>query len=153
MTANPSITVRYGFNWGARCGSVVSQDVTVSLNRKPKTAKQTPVSALSKLNVRELVIYLQDEIEALLQDYQWESNTPYLRDLIKAKADTICEKVKNNGGIQEYLNVCDESNNTDDVIDNEMFVLSTSIEPGRACGKMVQELTIYRSGQLKALIK
>ena len=118
-----------------------------------KTAKKNPVTALSALNVRELVIYLQDEIEALLQDYQWEFNTPYLRDLIKAKADTICEKVKNNGGIQEYLNVCDESNNTDDVIDNEMFVLSTSIEPGRACGKMVQELTIYKSGALQALIK
>ena len=118
-----------------------------------KTAKKNPVTALSALNVRELVIYLQDEIEALLQDYQWEFNTPYLRDLIKAKADTICEKVKNNGGIQEYLNVCDESNNTDDVIDNEMFVLSTSIEPGRACGKMIQELTIYRSGQLRALIR
>lgn len=118
-----------------------------------KTAKQTPVTALSALNVRELVIYLQDEIEALLQDYQWEFNTPYLRDLIKDKADTICERVKNNGGIQEYLNVCDESNNTDDVIDNEMFVLSTSIEPGRASGKMVQELTIFASGQLRATIK
>lgn len=117
-----------------------------------KTAKQNPVTALSSLNVRELVIYLQDEIEKLLQDYQWEFNTPYLRDLIKAKADTICERVKNNGGILEYLNVCDESNNTSDVIDNEMFVLSTSIEPGRACGKMVQELTIYRTGILKSLI-
>ena len=118
-----------------------------------QTAKQTPKTALSSLNVRELVIYLQDEIEALLQDYQWEFNSPYLRDLVKAKADTICEKVKNNHGIQEYLNVCDESNNTPDVIDNEMFVLSTSIEPGRASGKMVQELTIYKTGAVKALIK
>ena len=118
-----------------------------------QTAKQNPVTALSSLNVRELVIYLQDQIEALLQDYQWEFNTPYLRDLIKAKADTICERVKNNGGIYEYLNVCDESNNTDDVIDNEMFVLSTSIEPGRGAGKMVHELTIYRKGQMSSLIK
>lgn len=118
-----------------------------------QTAKQNPVSALSSLNVRELVIYLQDQIEALLQDYQWEFNTPYLRDLIKAKADTICERVKNNGGIYEYLNVCDGSNNTDDVIDNEMFVLSTSIEPGRGAGKMVHELTIYRKGQMSSLIK
>ena len=118
-----------------------------------QTAKQNPVTALSKLHVRELVIYLQDEIEKLLQDYQWEFNTPYLRDLVKAKADTICEKVKNNGGLYEYLNVCDESNNTDDVINNEMFVLSTSIEPGMGCGKMVQELTIYRKGGMQALIK
>lgn len=118
-----------------------------------QTAKQNPKTALSALNVRELVIYLQDEIEKLLQGYQWEFNTPYLRDLIKAKADTICENVKNNGGIQEYLNVCDTSNNTNDVIDNEMFVLSTSIEPGRGCGKMVQELTLYKTGGLSALIK
>lgn len=118
-----------------------------------QTAKQNPVTALSSLNVRELVIYLQDQIEALLQDYQWEFNTPYLRDLIKAKADTICERIKNNGGIYEYLNVCDESNNTDDVIDNEMFVLSTSIEPGRGAGKMIHELTIYRKGQMSSLIK
>ena len=118
-----------------------------------QTAKQNPVTALSKLHVRELVIYLQDEIEKLLQDYQWEFNTPYLRDLVKAKADTICERVKNNGGLYEYLNVCDESNNTDDVINNEMFVLSTSIEPGMGCGKMVQELTIYKKGQMSAIIK
>lgn len=118
-----------------------------------QTAKQNPVSALSSLNVRELVIYLQDQIEALLQDYQWEFNTPYLRDLIKAKADTICERVKNNGGIYEFLNVCDTSNNTDDVIDNEMFILSTSIEPGRGAGKMIHELTIYRKGQMSSLIK
>ena len=118
-----------------------------------QTAKQNPVTALSKLNIRELVIYLQDQIEALLQDYQWEFNTPYLRDLIKAKADTICERIKNNGGLYQYLNVCDESNNTDDVINNEMFVLSTSIEPGMGCGKMVHELTIYRKGGMQSLIK
>lgn len=118
-----------------------------------QTAKQNPVTALSKINIRELVIYLQDEIEKLLQDYQWEFNTQQLRDLVKQKADTICERVKQNGGLYEYLNVCDTSNNTDDVINNEMFVLSTSIEPGFGCGKMVQELTIYKKGGMSSLIK
>ena len=118
-----------------------------------QTAKQNPKTALSSINVRELVIYLQDEIEKLLQDYQWEFNTPGLRELIKAKADVICERVKNNGGIYDFLNVCDKSNNTDDVIDNEMFVLSTSIEPGRGAGKMVQELTIYKTGGMQSIIR
>lgn len=118
-----------------------------------QTAKQNPVTALSKINIRELVIYLQDEIEKLLQDYQWEFNTPQLRDLVKQKADTICERVKQNGGLSEYLNVCDSSNNTEDVLNNEMFVLSTSIEPGFGCGKMVQELTIYKKGGMSSLIK
>ena len=118
-----------------------------------QTAKQTPVTALSKINVRELVIYLQDQIEDLLQNYQWEFNTQTLRDLIKAKADTICENVKNNGGIYAYENQCDENNNTDDVINNEMLVLSTSIEPGMGAGKMVQELTIYKKGGMTSTVQ
>ena len=118
-----------------------------------QTAKQNPKTALSSINVRELVIYLQDEIEKLMQDYQWEFNTPGLRELIKAKADVICERVKNNGGIYDFLNVCDKSNNTDDVIDKEMFVLSTSIEPGRGAGKMVQELTLYKTGGMQSIIR
>ena len=118
-----------------------------------QTAKQTPVTALSKINVRELVIYLQDQIHDLLQNYQWEFNTQSLRDLIKSKADSICELVRANGGIYAFSNVCDETNNTDDVINNEMIVLSTFIEPGMGAGKMVQELTIYKKGGMTSTIQ
>lgn len=117
-----------------------------------QTAKQTPKSALSSINVRELCIYIQDEIEKLLQSYQWEFNNAIVRQKIKDKADSICENVMNNGGIQDYLNVMDESNNTPEIIDNEMSVLSTHIEPGRGMGKMVQELTLYRTGQMRSTI-
>ena len=117
-----------------------------------QTAKQTPVSALSKVHVRELVIYLQDEIEKVLQSYQWEFNNATTRNAILDKANQICARVAANGGIQAYLNVMDESNNTPDVIDNEMAILSTHIEPGRGCGKMIQELTIYRTGELTSTI-
>lgn len=117
-----------------------------------QTAKQTPKSALSSINVRELVIYLQDEIGKILQSYQWEFNNPTTREAIKAKADIICETAKRDGGIQKYLNVMDESNNDADIIDNEMCVLSTSIEPGRGAGKMIHELTIYRTGGMSSMI-
>ena len=118
-----------------------------------QTAKQVPVTALSKAHVRELVIYLQDEIEMMLQNYQWELNTSVLRDTIKTKADTILEKIAANGGVYAYLNVCDESNNTPEVIDNEMVILDTSIEPARGAGKMVQRLTIHKTGGISSLVK
>jgi hypothetical protein len=117
-----------------------------------QTAKQTPVSALSKVNIRELVIYLQDEIEKVLQAYQWEFNNPTTRNAILDKANSICGRVAANGGIEAYKNVMDESNNTNEIIENEMAILSTSIEPGFGCGKMVQELTIYRRGMLTSKI-
>lgn len=117
-----------------------------------QTAKQNPVTALSKINIRELCIFLQDEIERLLEQYHWDFNTPNLRSTIKDRADVILSTAQSNGGVSTFLNVCDETNNTDDVINNEMFVLSTSIEPGFASGKMVQELTLYRHGGMSSLI-
>ena len=117
-----------------------------------QTAKQTPVSALSKVNVRELVIYLQDEVKKVLQAYQWEFNNPTTRNAILDKANMICSRVQANGGIQAYLNVMDESNNTPEIIDNEMAILSTHIEPGMGCGKMIHELTLYRTGQMSSNI-
>ena len=118
-----------------------------------QTAKQTPVSALSKIHIRELCIYLQDEIENMLQNYQWELNTQTLRDTIKAKADSILENVKANGGVYDFLNICDDTNNTPEIIDNEMIILNTHIEPARGAGKMVQELTLYKTGGMSSIIK
>jgi hypothetical protein len=116
-----------------------------------QTAKQNPVTALSKAHIRELVIFLQDEVENLLQNYQWEFNTQTLRDKIKAKADVILETCKNNQGIYAYTTQCDEKNNPPEVIDNEMLILDYAIEPARGAGKMVQQLTIYRTGGLAAV--
>jgi hypothetical protein len=118
-----------------------------------QTAKQTPVSALSKVHVRELVIFLTDEIAELLQNYQWELNTQELRDTIKAKADSILETVQHNGGVYDFLNICDSTNNPPEVIDNEMLVLDTHIEPARGAGKMVHQLTIHRTGEISSTIR
>lgn len=111
-----------------------------------QTAKQTPVSALSKIHIRELVIYIQNEIENMLQSYQWELNTQTLRDTIKTNADYLLGKIMADGGIYAYSTVCDSSNNTPEVIDNEMLILDIAIEPARGAGKMVQQLTIHKTG-------
>lgn len=117
-----------------------------------QTAKQTPQSGLSLVNVVELCIYLQDEIEAILESYQWDFNNETVRNAIKDKADGICQIIQSNGGIQAYLNVCDTSNNNADVINNQMGVISTYIEPGYAIGKLVQRLTVYSTGKLSSQI-
>ena len=118
-----------------------------------QTAKQVPVSGLSKIHIRELVIYLQNEVENLLQTYQWELNTQPLRDTIKSKADVICETILNNGGIYAYKNICNEHNNTQETIDNEMIILDTEIEPARGAGKMVHQLTIHKTGGLTSTVR
>lgn len=115
-----------------------------------QTAKQSPVSALSKIHVRELVTFLQDEVEDMLYNYQWELNTATLRDAVTAKAKTILGLIQANGGIYDFRVQCDDQNNTPEIIDNEMLVLDIEIEPSRGAGKMVQTLTIHRTGGIAA---
>lgn len=115
-----------------------------------QTAKQAPVSALSKVHVRELITFLQDEIEDMLYGYQWELNTATLRDAVTAKAKTILGLIQANDGIYDYRVQCDDKNNTPEIIDNEMLVLDVEIEPARGAGKMVQTLTIHRTGGIAA---
>lgn len=117
-----------------------------------QTAKQNPVTALSKIHVRELCTFLQDEIEKMLQNYQWEFNNQRLRDEVKGKADVICDTCMRNGGINAYVNKCDASNNTNELIENEFFILETEIEPGFGAGKMIQKLTIRKNGTISAEI-
>ena len=59
-----------------------------------------------------------------------------------------CDLIKANGGLYEYRVQCDEKNNPPEVIDNEMVVVDVEIEPARGAGKMVQTLTIHRTGGL-----
>lgn len=136
--------------FGVNCMVYVDRKGTVINSNQ--TAKQNPVTTLSKISTRELVIFLQDEIEKLMLDYHWDFNTPNLQQRIKDRADVILETAKNNGGVYVYKNQCDKYNNTDDVINNEMLVLSTSIEPGMGAGKMVQELYLYRKGGMSSAL-
>lgn len=111
-----------------------------------QTAKQNPVTALSKVNVRELVTFLQDELEEMLYSYQWQLNTSTLRDKVNTKARQILELCQANGGIYWFDTKCDDQNNPPEVIDNEMIILEVDIEAGRGAGKMVQILRLHRTG-------
>lgn len=117
-----------------------------------QTAQQNPVTALSKINVRELVIYIQDSVEDMMRNYMWSLNTQSLRDNLKTGAESILQNIQDNGGLYAYNVVCDETNNTPDVIDNEMVLISIHIEAARGTGKMCQELTLYRTGGLSSTV-
>ena len=115
-----------------------------------KTAQQTPKSALSSINVREVVIYIQDGIDAILKNYLFEFNTPQTRLEIKTLADNFLSTVQNDDGVYDFRNIMDETNNTPDVIDNNIGILDTYIEPVRGMEILVQRTTILRTGAISS---
>lgn len=113
-----------------------------------KTAQQTTKSALSSINVREVVIYIQDGIEAILKNYLFEFNTAQTRLEIKTLADNFLTTVQNDDGVYDFRNIMDETNNTPEVIDQNVGILDTYIEPVRGMEILVQRTTILKTGQI-----
>jgi hypothetical protein len=114
------------------------------------TAQTLFTSALSYLHVREVLIELERELSRMLLDFQWQFNTPEIRAEIKLRADVICETYVNRNGLFNYFNKCDEENNTPDVIDNQIGVLDTYVEPIKGMGVIVNNVTILRTGAIQS---
>jgi hypothetical protein len=107
-------------------------------------------SALSYIHVREVLIELERELSRMLLDFQWRFNTPDVRSEIKLRADVICEGYVSKNGLYNYFNKMDEENNTPDLIDNQIGVLDTYVEPIKGMGIIVNNITILRTGAIAA---
>ena len=114
------------------------------------TAQTLVTSALSYIHVREVLIELERELSAMLLDFQWKFNTADIRADIKLRADVICETYVSKNGLYNYFNKMDEENNTAEIIDNQIGVLDTFVEPIKGMGIIVNNVTILRTGAIAA---
>ena len=114
------------------------------------TAQTLYKSALSYIHVREVLIELERELSRMLLDFQWRYNTADIRAEIKLRADVICETYVSKNGLYNYFNKMDEENNTPEIIDNQIGVLDTYVEPIKGMGVIVNNVTILRTGAIAA---
>jgi len=114
------------------------------------TAQVLYKSALSYIHVREVLIELERELSRMLLDFQWKFNTAEIRAQIKLQADVICEKYVAQNGLYNYFNKIDEENNTPEIIDNQIGVIDTYVEPIKGMGIIVNNITILRTGAISA---
>lgn len=115
-----------------------------------KTAQQSIQSALSSAHVREVLIYIEDGLAAILQNYLFEFNTAQTRLEIKTLADSFMESVRTDQGIYDYRNIMDTTNNTNEVIDNNMGILDTYVEPVKGLEILVSRVTVLNTGDIEA---
>ena len=86
-----------------------------------KTA-QKEASAFDRINVRRLFLTIEGTIEVLLQDLQlFEFNDDLTRTAFVNIVEPYLRDVQAKRGISDFVVICDESNNTPDVIDANTF--------------------------------
>jgi hypothetical protein len=96
----------------------------------------------------ETVIFIQDGIDSILENYRFEKNTAFIRNEIKRLADSFLTTILNQNAISAFVNIMDETNNTNDVIENDMAILDTFIEITKGMEKLVHRTTINRTGSI-----
>lgn len=110
-----------------------------------KTLYRKP-SAFDRINVRRLFLTLEKETQRLLKYYVFEPNDFATRNRLKGSLIPIFDQAKLNDGCYDYLLVCDTTNNTPDVIDNNELKISIYIQPVRAAEFILADFIATTTG-------
>jgi phage tail sheath protein FI len=96
-----------------------------------KTLLSKP-SAFDRINVRRLFIVLEKAIAIASRYSLFEFNDAFTRAQFKNLVEPFLRDVKGRRGITDFLVVCDETNNTGEVIDRNEFVADIYVKPARS---------------------
>ena len=90
---------------------------------------QCKPSAFDRVNVRRLFLRLERAAFKVARYFVYEGHTAYTRQRFVDAIDPYFKQAKANGGIYDYMIICDESINTPEVIDNNELRVKIGIKP------------------------
>jgi phage tail sheath protein FI len=103
-------------------------------------------SAFDRINVRRLFIVLEKAIATAAKFQLFEFNDPFTRAQFRNLVEPFLRDVQGRRGITDFKVVCDESNNTGQVIDTNNFVADIFIKPARAINFIQLNFIATRTG-------
>ena len=116
---------------------------TILYGDKTLTAKP---SAFDRINVRRLFIVLEKAISKAAKYSLFEFNDEFTRAQFVALVEPFLRDVKGRRGIYDFKVVCDETNNTPQVIDSNQFVGDIYIKPARSINFIQLNFVAVRTG-------
>ena len=110
-----------------------------------KTLQQTE-SALNRINVRRLLIYLKFRIGLIADTILFDQNLRTTWSRFKFQAERVLVDVQNRLGISEFKLVLDEKTTTSDLVDRNIMYAKIYIKPTRSIEYIAVDFIISRSG-------
>ena len=110
-----------------------------------KTLQQT-ASALDRINVRRLMLFLKREISFIASRLLFGPNVPATWNNFTSQATPLLESVKAQFGVDEFRLVLDTSTTTPDLIDRNIIYAKLFIKPTRAAEFFAIDFIVTRSG-------
>ena len=110
-----------------------------------KTFTMKP-SAFNRINVRRLFIVLEKSIATAAKFTLFEFNDEFTRAQFTALIEPFLRDVKGRRGIYDFKVVCDDSNNTGEVIDRNEFIGDIFIQPAKSINFVQLNFVAVRTG-------
>jgi len=110
-----------------------------------KTLQQT-ASALDRINVRRLMIYLKREISFIASRLLFGPNSTATWDRFKGQATPLLDSVKAEFGIEDFRLILDESTTTPDLVDRNIIYAKLLVKPTRAVEFFAIDFVVTNSG-------
>jgi hypothetical protein len=110
-----------------------------------KTALSAP-SAFDRINVRRLFLNLEKRARGLGEGVLFEQNDATTRAGFSTALNSYLSEVQARRGVTDFLVICDESNNTPDVIDRNEFVAEVYVKPTRSINFITITFTATKTG-------
>lgn len=111
-----------------------------------KTLQKKP-SAFDRINVRRLFLTLEKSTRGLMKYFIFQPNSTFTRTRVVNTLTPIFDVAKNNEGVYDYLIVCDERNNTAQVIDNNELQVDIYLKPVRTAEFVLVNFFATRTNQ------
>jgi len=108
---------------------------------------QRKASALDRVNVRMLLIYLKKVLVRTLRNFVFEPNDRFTRAQVVDVSQPLLADVQARRGLYGFKVVCDDTNNTPERIDRNELWVSIFIKPTRAAEFVVLNLVVMRTDQ------
>ena len=103
-------------------------------------------SAFDRINVRRLFIFIEKAIAAAAKDILFEFNDEITRINFINIVEPFLRDVQSKRGIQDFIVICDETNNTPSIIDSNEFVADVYIKPARSINFIGLTFVATRTG-------
>lgn len=103
-------------------------------------------SALDRINVRRLVIYLKKQISVISTKILFEQNVQTTWNRFTGLVEPFLANVKSNFGISDYKLILDESTTTPDLIDQNIMYAKIMVKPARAIEYIAIDFVIASTG-------
>lgn len=110
-----------------------------------KTALSKP-SAFNRINVRRLFITLEKAISTAAKFQLFEFNDEFTRAQFRNLVEPFLRDIQGRRGLTDFSVVCDETNNTGEVIDRNEFVADIFIKPNRSINFIKLNFIATRTG-------